>query len=343
MNNNAMQPVLTPVREGHEIDLARLKKWALESVPGISGSVDIKQFEGGQSNPTYLIETSTQQYILRKQPPGELLPSAHRVDREFKVQDALKSTDVPVARMYACGSDKSIMGADFYVMEYIPGRVFDNPGLEGLAPTDVSAIYTDFARVLATLHGLDPAALGLEGFGRPSGYYDRQCGLWTSQYRSSETEYLTDMEYFISWLPQNLPADDNSTIVHGDYRIGNCILHPTEPRIIAVLDWELSTIGHPLADLAYACLGYHGEISTADFLNVDFEKTGIPTEAAFLADYCRFSGRSGLSDWTFHLAFSAFRSAGILQGVYKRYLQGNASSAEAAGLPPKKWSTFIVS
>jgi len=330
MPEPAGQPVLTGIRGGHEIDLDRLRAWLAGVLPGLDGSVRVRQFEVGQSNPTYLIECGPKRYVLRKQPPGTLLPSAHRVDREYRVQQALKGTGVPVPEMIALCQDKSVLGADFYLMQHLEGRVYDDPRLPTLPHDQVRQIYEDFARVLACLHGLNPGDIGLERYGRPTGYYARQITLWTGQYKSSETGHVADMDRLIDWLPGHIPADNEAAIVHGDFRIGNCIIHPSEPRIIALLDWELSTIGHPLADLAYACMGYHGAISTPDFLDVDFEATGLPREEKLLADYCRFAGRSGIDNWTFHLAFSAFRSAGILQGVYKRSLMGNAASQDAA-------------
>lgn len=324
------QPLLTDVRAAHLLDEDRLKDWLRAHVAGDFSHLDIRQFEVGQSNPTYLLDNGTRRFVLRKQPSGPLLPSAHRVDREFRVQRALADTEVPVPEVLALCQDPDVLGTDFYVMEHLEGRVFDDPRLLSLPADDVRAIYKDFARVLGTLHSQDFEEIGLGTFGRHSGYYRRQVDLWTEQYRLTATRDIPEMDALIAWLDKNIPDDDEGAIVHGDYRMGNCILHPTEPRIIGLLDWELSTIGHPLADVAYACLGYHGAISTEHFLDVDFEATGLPTEEAFLADYCHYAGRDGIENWTFHIAFSAFRSAGILQGVYKRSLQGNASSDHAS-------------
>ena len=267
---------------------------------------------------------------MRKKPPGELLPSAHAVDREYRVMSALADTEVPVPETYLFCADESIIGTPFFVMERVPGRVLIDPLLPDLAPVDRRALYEHFVEVLAALHRVDHEAVGLGDFGRPGNYYARQISRWSKQYRASETERIEAMDRLIDWLPENIPESDQSGIVHGDYRLGNCIVHPSEPRIVSVLDWELSTLGHPLADLAYCCMGYRADTGhTGSFLEIDFAATGIPTEDEFVGRYCRLTGRDEIEHWTFYVAFALFRMAAIVQGVYKRGLDGIASSERA--------------
>ena len=321
---------LVPVRAAHRFDETALRRYLADHLEGFSGPLDVVQFEGGQSNPTYLLRDEIRAYVLRKKPPGELLPSAHAVDREYRVMSALADTEVPVPETYLFCADESIIGTPFFVMERVPGRVLIDPLLPDLAPVDRRALYEHFVEVLAALHRVDHEAVGLGDFGRPGNYYARQISRWSKQYRASETERIEAMDRLIDWLPENVPESDQSGIVHGDYRLGNCIVHPSEPRIVSVLDWELSTLGHPLADLAYCCMGYRADTGhTGSFLEIDFAATGIPTEDEFVGRYCRLTGRDEIEHWTFYVAFALFRMAAIVQGVYKRGLDGIASSERA--------------
>ena len=316
-----------PVREAHHVDLAPLTSWLESNIEGFQGPVDVTQFKGGQSNPTYLLATPGQRYVMRKKPPGRLLKSAHQVDREYRVMSALADTDVPVPRMYALCTDAEVIGTDFYIMECLEGRIFRDPRLPQLSPTERTAVYESMGEVLAALHNVDTTAVGLDDYGRQGNYFDRQLGRWSGQYRDSQTEQLPDMDTLIDWLPANIPDDDSSCIAHGDYRLENSVYHPDQERMIAVLDWELSTLGHPLADLAYNCMGYHVQSPTqSGLVDVDFAATGIPTEDQYVASYCRRTGRDGIDNWNYYVAFSLFRMAAITQGVYKRGLDGNASS-----------------
>lgn len=324
-------PVLTPVRPGHEFDQEALRRFLAERADGFDGEIAVRQFEGGQSNPTFLIESGGREYVLRKQPPGELLPSAHQVDREYRVMDALGATDVPVPKMIAACDDTEILGTKFYVMEKVEGRVLTDLQLPDESKADRRAIYLDLVSVLAKLHKVDHEAVGLGDFGRPGNYYTRQISRWSRQYEASKTEEIEAMNRLLEWLPKQIPDTDETRIVHGDYRLGNVILHPTEPRIVAVLDWELCTLGHPLADLGYLCMDYHSPGYEGQGLGSlpSLTEHGIPTEQEMLDAYCAGTGRDGIDNWTFYLAYNLFRSAAIIQGVYKRGLDGNASSATA--------------
>lgn len=311
------------MREAHRIDEGALHRYLQRHLSGYSGKLIVRQFEGGQSNPTYQLESGSQRWVMRKKPPGELLPSAHQVGREYRVMSALGESDVPVPRMDLFCDDHSIIGTDFYVMEMVEGRVFTTSMLQPMDPADRTALYRDYVQVLAALHQVDYEAVGLgEGFGKPGNYYTRQIGRWSKQYKASETEHIDAMEALIGWLPNNIPHDDQTTIVHGDYRIGNAIVHPDEPRIVAVLDWELSTLGHPIADLSYLCQLYYDDA-------VGEVADGIPAEGSLKAEYCASVGRGKIDHWPFYMAYNLFRSAAIAQGVYKRGLDGNASSDRA--------------
>jgi len=302
-----------------------------ENVQGYAGELQVCQFKGGQSNPTYWLADRERQYALRKKPPGELLQSAHAVDREYRVMRALGGTDVPSATMYALCEDDSVIGTSFFVMEYVEGRIFWNVQLPELEPSERRAIYEELARVLAAIHSVDLGAVGLSDYGRPDAYVQRQVKRWTKQYLASQTADVEAMNTLIDWLPANIPDDEATALVHGDYRLDNIIFHPTEPRALAVIDWELSTLGHPLSDLAYTCMLYDVMLPKIGGLaGVDFEKSGIPDETAFVARYCELVGREGVPDLNYYKAFSIFRLAAIAQGVYKRSLDGNASSTEAA-------------
>ena len=323
---------LVPVLPAHRFDETALARYLRDQLPGFDGQVQIRQFQGGQSNPTFHLHTDAGEYVLRKKPPGKLLPRAHEVEREHRVMAALADTDVPVPRMRLLCQDETVIGTPFFVMDYVPGRIFSDPGLRDSTPAHRAAIYQDLARVLAALHRVDWRAAGLDGFGRPEGYMQRQVALWTRQWQAARVEDMPTMDMLAQWLQQHLPPDDEpACIAHGDYRLGNVLIHPTEPRIVAVLDWELATIGHPLADLGYTCLTYY---LPADFSGTngvageDLTGTGIPDQQAFVADYCRHAGRQ-LPQLDVFVVFSMFRLASIVAGVYRRGLDGNAADSRA--------------
>ncbi len=317
------------VREAHRFDVGALERYMREHVEGFRGPLAVRQFEGGQSNPTYLLAAAGREWVLRRKPPGKLLPSAHAVDREYRVITALAGTDVPVPRTYAFCGDASVIGTPFYIMDCVRGRIFRDPLLPGLDARERAAIYDALNDVLARLHAADWRRLGLADFGKPGNYFARQLHRWATQYRASETEAIPSMERLIDWLPGHIPPGDETTIVHGDYRPGNVVVHPTEPRVVAVLDWELSTLGHPLADLAYTCVPYHLAAAGDSFRGRDWAGLGIPSEAAFVAAYCRRTGRAGIPGWDFYVAFSLFRLAAISQGIMGRVLAGTANDPNA--------------
>jgi aminoglycoside phosphotransferase (APT) family kinase protein len=322
-------PLLTPVRSAHRFDEGALADYLDRCLGGVA-PISVRQFEGGQSNPTFLVERAGERFVVRKKPPGKLLKSAHQVDREYRVMTALQGSDVPVPETVALCEDDAVLGTAFFVMRHVPGRVIVDQTLPDFTSAERSAYYEDTARVLAALHTVDPEAVGLGDFGRPGNYYERQVSRWGRQYEDSKTDDIPSMDALVEWLPKNVPASDETRIVHGDYRVGNCIIHPTAPRIAAVLDWELSTLGHPLADLAYFCQGYHGEaVPGGSLVDRDLAAIGIPDEASFVARYCELADRGPIEIWTFYLVFVMFRSAAIVQGVYKRGLDGNASSENA--------------
>lgn len=316
------------------LDEATLAPYLEAEIAGFSGLTDIKKFNAGQSNPTYLLTARSGRYVLRAKPPGELLKSAHQVDREFRVMKALGPTDVPVPTMMHLSAEASPIGRMFYVMDFIDGRIFWDPALpEASGNKERAAIYDDMNRVLAALHSVDIEAAGLTDFGRPGSYFDRQFGRWSSQYRASETERIADMEELLAWLEANALADDGLvSLVHGDYRLDNMIFAPDAPKVVAVLDWELSTLGHPYADLAYQCMQWRLPHSSGfrGLGGVERKPLGLPTEAEYVEAYCERRGIAGIDNWTYYLAFSFFRLAAICQGVYKRALDGNASNPEKA-------------
>jgi aminoglycoside phosphotransferase (APT) family kinase protein len=319
----------TTVRQGHEIDSQALQLYLADHLPGFRGSLEIRQFEGGQSNPTYFLHAASGDYVLRKKPPGQLLPSAHAVDREYRVMTALAGR-VPVPPTQLMCDDNRVIGTPFFIMACVEGRVFRQPHLPGVSAPARAAMYDDMADVLARLHSVDVAAIGLGDYGKPGNYYARQIGRWGQQYLAARTDEIASMDRLMEWLPAHIPPGDEISIVHGDYRVENLIFHPTEPRIVAIVDWELSTLGHPLADLAYNCLTYHLPAEALGRVeDVGQDRAGLPDEKTYVAAYLRRTGRTALPDWNFYLAFSMFRLASILQGVYARGLQGNAASTYA--------------
>lgn len=318
----------------HRFDEAPLWRYLQEHLPDFTGPSTLRQFQGGQSNPTFLITTPSKKFVLRKKPPGKLLPSAHLIEREYRILRALPPDEVPVPRARLLCEDASVIGTAFYVMDHVEGRVITSVALPQLSPAERTAIYADFARVAARLHAVDFRACGLGDFGKPEGYVARQLDRWTKQYLAAKTGDNPDMDKLIEWLTANMPSSDETAIAHGDFRIGNTIIHPTQPRIIALLDWELATLGHPLSDLAYACMYYHMPVRSdagGGLEGLDLPALGIPAEQEFLDTYCRHAGRTSIPDWRFFLAFANFRMAAITQGVYARALQGNAADPRAIG------------
>jgi aminoglycoside phosphotransferase (APT) family kinase protein len=329
-DTSAFIPPLVEVREVHRFDVAALERYLADRIVDFRGPVDVHQFRGGQSNPTYHLAAGDREYVLRRKPPGKLLPSAHAVDREYRVITALQGTGVPVPRTFLLCEDDAVIGTAFYVMSYVRGRVITDTLVPGASPPERAAIYDSMNEVLARLHSLDVQALGLADFGRPGNYFARQIHRWTTQYRASETEKIEAMERLIEWLPAHIPPGDDTTIVHGDFRLGNMVVHSTEPRVIAVLDWELCTLGHPLADLAYNCIPYRVARTTFDgFIGEDIAALGIPSEDAYLAAYCRRTGRTRIEHWDFCIAYALFRLAGIAQGIMGRVVSGTANDPNA--------------
>jgi aminoglycoside phosphotransferase (APT) family kinase protein len=318
------------VREPHRFDVGRLERFMRERIEGFAGPLVVEQFKGGQSCPTYKLTAGARRYVLRRKPPGKLLPSAHAVEREYRVISALAGTGVPVPRTYLLSDDEAIVGTAFYIMEWVDGRVFWEPGLPGLAAPERHAVYDAMNEVLARLHKVDYRAVGLDGFGRPGNYFERQISRWSKQYRASETERIEAMDRLIEWLPENIPPGDETAVVHGDYRLDNMIFHASKPRILAVLDWELSTLGNPLGDFTYQLIGWR--LSGSLFRGVadlDLAALGIPTEAEYVAAYCRRTGREGIANLEWYLAYNMFRLACILQGIMGRALDGTAASEHA--------------
>lgn len=321
-----------PVQERHRFDPGVLEDYLRSQVEGFSGPLAVEQFKGGQSNPTYLLYARGGRYVLRAKPgpAAKLLPSAHAVEREYRVIAALGKAGLPVPRTYCLCEDESVIGRSFYVMEYVAGRVLWEPSLPGLTPPERAAIYDETNRVMAMLHQVDYRSAGLADFGKPGNYLARQVDRWSRQYRASETEKIDAMDRLIAWLPENVPPEGASAVVHGDYRLDNLIFHPREPKVLAILDWELSTLGDPLADFSYQCLAWH--IPPGQFRGIaglDLHALGIPDESRFIASYCGRTGRAAIAHWDFYLAYNLFRIAAILQGVMKRALEGIASSERA--------------
>ncbi len=323
------------------LDTTALEAWLGAHVDGFAGPLSIEQFKGGQSNPTYLLSTPAAKYVMRSKPGpvAKLLPSAHAIEREFQVMGALAGTEVPVPAMHALCEDESVIGRAFYVMSFMPGRVLWDQSLPGMTNAERAALYDEMNRVIAALHQVDFKARGLEGYGKPGNYFERQIGRWSKQYLASVTEPNPAMDALLQWLPQHIPAsardESEVSIVHGDYRMDNVVFHPTEPRIIAVLDWELSTLGHPLADFSYHCMSWHIKTSGAarGLGGKDLAALGIPSEREYVQRYCERTGRADagavMADWNFYMAYNMFRIAAIVQGIAKRVVDGTASSAQA--------------
>jgi aminoglycoside phosphotransferase (APT) family kinase protein len=313
-------------------DEGRLSRWLATHIEGFAGPLTVRQFRGGQSNPTYLLEARSGRYVLRRKPPGRLLKSAHAVDREFRIISALYEAGFPVPKPYALCEDPDVVGTMFFVMEFVAGRIFWELDMPGVDPGERSLIYDDVNRTIARLHAFDYEALGLADYGKPGNYFARQISRWTKQYRASETRQIEAMDALIRWLPENIPEDRSSSIVHGDFRLDNLVIDAHEPRVIAVLDWELSTIGHPLADFTYHLLPWQMPeigIGSIGLLGKDLDALGIPSADEYCRRYCERTGRDGIPDRDFYTAFNLFRLAGILQGIAGRVRDGTASSAHA--------------
>jgi len=319
-----------PVDDRHRLDETRLERWLAANVVGFQGPLAVEQFRGGQSNPTFLLIAGSGRYVLRKKPPGKLLPSAHAVDREYRVMTALAGSEVPVPRTYALCTDESVIGTAFFVMQCVDGVIHWDYTLKSVPKPDRAAIYDEMNRVIAALHRVRHQSVGLSDYGRPGNYLARQIARWSKQYRASETRRIEAMDRLIEWLPANLPAGEETSIVHGDYHLNNMIFHPAEPRVLAVLDWELSTLGHPLVDFAYHCLDWQLPPALLGRLGgVDVAALGIPTMEEYVAAYCRRTGRDAIEHFDYYQAFGLFRIAGVHQGIVKRIEDGSVSNPRA--------------
>jgi len=331
-----------PVAQSHAFDVAALERHLAANLPGFAGPLSVEQFKGGQSNPTYKLVTPGQCWVMRTKPgpAAKLLPSAHAIEREFRVMKALAATDVPVARMELLCEDESVIGRAFYVMQFMDGRVLWDQSLPGMGNAERAGIYDEMNRVIAALHRVDVARAGLADYGKPGNYFVRQIGRWSKQYQASVTEQITEMDRLIEWLPANMPAsaldETQVSVVHGDYRLDNLVFARDAPRVIAVLDWELSTLGHPLADFTYHCMAWH--IPPGTFRGIgglDLRSLGIPSEREYVERYCQRTGRADpdalMADWNFYLAYNLFRLASITQGIARRVVDGIAASAHARG------------
>jgi aminoglycoside phosphotransferase (APT) family kinase protein len=318
-------------------DIDRLATYLRGQIEGFAGALTVEKLPGGQSNPTFALSLNgKRRYVLRKKPDGPILPSAHAVEREYRVMKALAGSDVPVPRMFCLCEDPEVIGTSFFVMEFAQGRSLWNPALPDMAPAERRAIYDEMNRVIAALHKIDIAAVGLADYGKPGNYFARQIGRWSKQYRGAETHRIEAMENLIAWLPEHIPPGDETSLVHGDFRLDNMIFHATEPRVIAVLDWELSTLGHPLADFSYHMLAWRLRPDEYRGMGgLDLADLGIPDEKNYVAAYCQRTGRQAIEPlhWEFYLAYNMFRLASIRQGILRRALDGNASdpNAEAVG------------
>jgi aminoglycoside phosphotransferase (APT) family kinase protein len=317
------------VAESHRFDEGALDRWMGANVAGYEGPLDVRQFKGGQSNPTYQLVTPGRKYVMRRKPPGRLLPSAHAVDREYRVITALHPTGFPVARSHGLCTDDAVIGTMFYVMDMVEGRIIWDQSLPMYAPAERFPIYMAQVKTLADLHNTDYRAIGLEDYGRTGNYMARQIDRWTKQYKASETQHIETVERLIKWLPESCPVDDQTSIVHGDYRMDNMVMHPTEPRVIAVLDWELGTLGNPLADFTYLLMGW---VNGAMAAIPDKKAHGAPSVEEVVEYYCQLTGRDGLPDLNWYFSYNIFRLAGIVQGIVGRARDGTANSPQAAAM-----------
>lgn len=312
------------------LDEAALRGWlAVQGLP-VDG-LSVHPISGGQSNPTFRLEAGGQRFVLRKKPPGTLLPGAHAIDREFRVMGALQATGVPVPRMLAYCADPGVLGTEFYLMAFADGRVMMDQSLPGLPADERRAVYREMNRVIAALHAVDPAAVGLQTFGKPDRYLQRQIARWSRQCAESPLPVSDDLRRLMAWLPEHVPPGDETALVHGDYRLDNLVFHPQEPRVVAVLDWELSTLGHPLADFSYHCMSWRIPASLWRGIGgLDLQALGIPDEGEYVDWYAQATGRPvDPGHWDFYMAYNLFRMAAILHGIAVRAAQGNAASADA--------------
>lgn len=324
------------VRDQHRFDVNALANYLKSHIANFRGPLEVAQFKGGQSNPSYLLTTPERKYVLRRKPPGQLLPSAHAIDREYRVMTALARTNVPVPKTYCLCEDEDIIGTAFYVMEFVDGRIEWDPSLPGYSIANRVAVFDSMNAAMAALHMVDYKAIGLENFGKPTDYIARQVNRWTKQYRASETETIEEMENLIKWLPDNIPPSDETALVHGDYRLDNTILDHQTRRVTAVLDWELATLGHPIADFSYHCMTWRLEPQLFRGLkDLDLPALGIPTEEQYVKMYCERTGRDGIENWDFYFAYNMFRLAAILQGIVGRVKAGTASNENAAEVAEK--------
>lgn len=321
----------TAVREAHRFDEGALARWMTQNVEGFQGPIEVQQFKGGQSNPTYKLSTPRHTYVLRRKPPGALLKGAHAVEREYQMLAALGRVDFPVARVYGLCMDESVIGTAFFVMDCVEGRIIWDATLPDVARGERARYFEAMCTTLARLHSVDYAAIGLAEYGKPGNYFERQIGRWSKQYLQDEAAGRDDhMDQLVEWLPKNIPAVDETSVVHGDFRCDNMIFHPSEPRVLAVLDWELSTLGHPLADFAYHAMIYRVPPTMITGLaGADLGALGIPSEAEYVASYCRRTGRDGIAHYDFYVAFNIFRLAAIMHGIRARVARGTAASAHA--------------
>lgn len=318
--------------EAHAFDVNALQDYMRSHVEGFAGPLTVRQFRGGQSNPTYRLDASSGSYVMRRKPPGKLLRSAHAVDREFRVISALYGADFPVPRPFALCEDDQVVGTMFYIMDFVDGRIFWDLDLPECDRDERAAIYDDANRVISDLHNFDVSKLGLEDFGKRGNYFARQISRWSKQYVASETREVREMNRLMDWLPQNIPDDESVSVVHGDYRLDNMVFHPVEPRVIGVLDWELSTIGHPLGDFTYHLMAWQMPevgIGSAGLAGKDLASLGIPDEETYVEMYCRRTGRDGIANRNFYMAYNFFRIAAILQGIAGRVRDGTAASVHA--------------
>lgn len=325
---------IVPVKPQHSFDTAALDRYLDAHVDGYRGPLEVNQFEGGQSNPTFLLQTPGGDYVLRRKPPGTLMKSAHAVDREFRIMRALAATDVPVPRAHVLCQDEAVIGSMFFVMDHVPGRVLADPMLPDLEPAERRALILDYVDTLAKLHRVDFEALGLTDFGKPGNYFERQISRWGRQYQETETDRVDAMHDLLDRLQRTVPDQATTSIVHGDYQFGNVLTHPSEPRVAAVLDWELSTLGDPLADFTYFTGPWHAAPGERSFAGRDLEALGVPDYGELVSRYCDATGRDGIAHESFYRAFHAFRSAAILQGIIRRALQGNNAGDLALSFSP---------